>query len=66
MRDENLIYPEIIQENVRVSLERLRPQIAQLVRLKNLNDDFRDDDLDEFIRDYEKLRKSYDEKSRTD
>jgi hypothetical protein len=60
MKDENLIYCEIIEENIRVSLERLRPQIAQLVRLKNLNDDFNDDDLDDFLIQYEKLRIEYD------
>jgi hypothetical protein len=57
-----MIYLDCIDENIRVTLEGMLSQIMQLVRLKGLNDDFRDDDLDEFLVQYEKIRKKYDEK----
>jgi hypothetical protein len=62
MKDKNLIYPDIIAENIRIVLERMLCDIMRITNLMQLNDDFSDKQLNEFLELYEKIRKRYDEK----
>jgi prephenate dehydrogenase len=62
MKDKNLIYCDIIEENIRVVLERMLRDIMRITDLMQLNDDFSDEQLEDFLKLYEKIRRRYDEK----